>query len=425
MSHGSTQVTDHGAAGDGSAGPATVPGPQPPGRSRASESKGYAPLGPTLAAFVITAILATGQMYAVIPVMDTMGHAWHASASAMTWMASAFGFGYAGGFVVFGPLADRYGHRRIVVYGIAATAVTTALVACAPGLGLGIALRVLQGVTVAAFPPTVLSYIAERVAPERRMVTTTAVTTSFLASAVIAQVASQTIADALGWRAVFVAGAVAFAVMAFVLRAVMLTDLEPRGGSPLSAYRSIPRVLCTPGLRLLYLATPAVFGSFVAMYTGIQLSGIVADNQELLVLRSSSLPAMILIPLLTPWLTRVPNVARVVFGLLLASVTTLVTGLVSPGTTGLAGLLLVFVAAITIATPAMVGTVGERSGVARSTALSLSTFCFFVGASLGPQVAGALVGSGFSRLMYVLAAVLCAAAVIVFITRRAPATQKR
>ncbi|MFP3988177.1 MFS transporter [Streptomyces sp. E11-3] len=406
MSHGTTQAIDKSVTG---------PGQLP---------TGYAPLGRSLVAFVLTAILATGQMYAVIPVMDSMASAWQASTSSLTWMASAFGFGYAGGFVVFGPLADRYGHRRIVVAGMAATAVTTALVACAPGLGPGIALRVLQGITVAAFPPTILSYIAERIAPERRMVSTTAVTTSFLASAVIAQVASQTIADAFGWRAVFVASALAFAVMAVVLRTVMVADLPPKGGSPLAAYRSIPEVLATPGLRLLYLATPAVFGSFVAMYTGIQLSGSVGDSQALLALRASSLPAMVIIPLLTPWLSRIPNAPRVVLGMLLAAVVTLITGILSPGTAGLAALLLIFVAAITIATPAMVGTVGERSGSSRSTALSLCTFCFFVGASLGPQVAGALVGSGFDVLMYVLAGVLLVAALIVFITRKAPAAPR-
>ncbi|MCC5476911.1 MFS transporter [Streptomyces barringtoniae] len=382
----------------------------------------YAPLGPSLLVFVITAVLATGQMYAVIPVMDAMAAAWHVGTSSLTWMASAFGFGYAGGFVLFGPLADRFGHRRIVVTGIAATTVTTLLVACAPGLGVGIALRVLQGVTVAAFPPTALSYIAERIHPRHRMVTTTAVTTSFLASAVIAQVASQALASAFGWRAVFVAGAAAFAVMAVALRAVMVADLPPKATSPLAAYRAIPRTLATPGLRLLYLATPAVFGSFVAMYTGIQLSGTVKDGQALLALRASSLPAMILIPVLTPWLSRVPHALRVVLGMVLAAAVTVTTGVLAPGTGGLAALLLVFVAAITVATPAMVATVAERSGAARSTALSLSTFCFFVGASLGPQVARALVGHGFGALMYVLSGVLAVAAVIVFVTRRAPAT---
>ncbi|WP_051818351.1 MFS transporter [Streptomyces sp. NRRL S-1813] len=403
-------------------GPADSPGAPSAGLKTAPSD--YAPLGRSLVVFVITAILATGQMYAVIPVMDAMASAWSASTSSLTWMASAFGFGYAGGFVIFGPLADRFGHRRIVVAGIAATAVTTLLVGCAPDLGPGIALRVLQGLTVAAFPPTVLSYIAERIAPERRMVTTTAITTSFLASAVVGQVAAQSIADAFGWRAVFIAGAIAFGIMAFALRAVMVADRPPHGTSPLAAYRSIPKVVSTPGLRLLYLATPAVFGSFVAVYTGIQLGGIVEDNQALLALRASSLPAMIIIPLLTPWLSRIPNAPRVAFALLLAALVALVTGILNPGTGGLAVLLLIFVAAITVATPAMVGTVGERSGASRSTALSLCTFCFFVGASLGPQLVGALIGSGFSLLMYVLAAVLLTATVLVFITRKAPSAPR-
>ncbi|MDA3649573.1 MFS transporter [Saccharopolyspora indica] len=378
----------------------------------------HAPLGRSLVVFVLTALLATGQMYAVIPLMGEMASEWNVDTASMTWLVSAFGFGYAGGFVLFGPLADRCGHRRIVVAGVLAAALATALVATVPGIAAAIAARVLQGLMIAAFPPCVLAYIAERSAPQHRTVKTTAVTTAFLASAVVAQIAAQLIADALGWRMVFTAGALAFAVMALALRTAMLPDRPAPNSSPLDAYRAVPALLRSPRLRLLYAATPAVFGSFVAVYTGLQLTGIAGSPQALLTLRASALPVMLAIPFLTPWLRRITSAFRIALALLLAAVVNLLTALLAPGTAWLSILLMAFVAGIAIAAPAMIETVGARADRARSTAISLSTFWFFVGAGLGPLLAGALTGYGFSTLLHVLAAALAGGAVLVLITAR-------
>ncbi|MER7012981.1 MFS transporter [Saccharopolyspora sp. NPDC000359] len=384
----------------------------------ASTTPEHAPLGRSLAAFVLTALLATGQMYAVIPLMGEMASEWHADTASMTWLVSAFGFGYAGGFVLFGPLADRCGHRRVVVAGVLAAAVATGLVATVPGVAAAVAARVLQGLMIAAFPPCVLTYIAERSAPQHRMVKTTAVTTAFLASAVVAQIAAQIIADALGWRMVFAASALAFAVMALALRTVMLPDRPTTTSSPLDAYRAVPALLRNPRLRLLYAATPAVFGSFVAVYTGLQLTGTAGSPQALLALRASALPVMLVVPFLTPWLRRITSAFRIALALLFASVVNLLTALLAPGTTGLSILLMAFVAGIAVAAPAMIETVGARADRARSTAISLSTFWFFVGAGLGPLLAGALTSSGFGTLLLVLAAVLACGAALVLVTAR-------
>ncbi|ASU82057.1 MFS transporter [Nocardiopsis gilva YIM 90087] len=395
--------------------PCTDAGGTPPRLAPSAETPApaYAPLARSITAFVLTALLATGQLYAVIPLMDQLADDWNTPATSMTWMASAFGFGYAGGFVLFGPLSERYGHRRVIVAGLAATAITTAFIAAAPGFGTAVALRVLQGIATAAFPPTVLAYIAQRIAPSRRALTTAAVTTSFLASAVVGQLAAQTIGDALGWRAVFLASAAGFAAMAVILLLVMLP--HPRGGtaSPLEAYRAIPALLRAPRLRLLYAATPAVFGSFVAVYTGIQLSGIVTDPRDLVALRASALPVMVAVPLLTPWLSRIRSDVRVTLAMLLSAVALLVIGVMSPGSTAMAVLLMAFAAGITITAPAMLQTVGARTDTALSTAISLSTFWFFVGASLGPQLAAVVTPHGFDVLLYTLATVLTVGAALV------------
>jgi len=73
----------------------------------------------------------------------------------------------------------------------------------------------------------------------------------------------------------------------------------------------------------------------------------------------------------------------------------------------------VFVLGIGSSSPAMIEAVGARAGEAHPTAVSLAMFWFFVGASLGPVVAGAVIGGGLGMLTYVLAAVLTAGALVV------------
>ncbi|MCC5578038.1 MFS transporter [Microtetraspora sp. AC03309] len=210
-----------------------LPASRPPTSSPVPSPAGPAvpaPFGRTVLVFVLTGLLATGHLYGVIPLFDTMSNDWGTSANTLTWLVSAFGFGYASGFLVFGPLSDRYGRRRVIVAGMAATALTTALVAASTGAGTAIALRFVEGATTAAFAPVAFAYIAERIEPRRRGVTMTSVTSAFFASAVIGQLAAKAVADLAGWRTVFLVGGAAFAVMAVVLARVMAPGHRDRRG---------------------------------------------------------------------------------------------------------------------------------------------------------------------------------------------------
>jgi predicted MFS family arabinose efflux permease len=188
----------------------------------------------------------------------------------------------------------------------------------------------------------------------------------------------------------------------------MLPDTHTVNRPLRKSYAQIPSLLRAPRLRLLYAATPVVYGAFVAVYTGIQLSGTVGGADGLLTLRASALPVMVLIPFLTPWLRRVPALVRLVAALGLAATAIALIGALTPGTVGLTALLMVFVLGIGTSSPAMIEAVGARAGEVQATAVSLSMFWFFVGASLGPVVAGVVIGSGLGMLTYVFAAVLIA-----------------
>lgn len=121
--------------------------------------------GRTLPFFVLSALLATGQMYVPIPLFTAMQADWGVGSAVMTWIISAFAFGYAGGFVLFGPLSDRYGHRRVLVTGMLVAAAVTLLTGLAANAPLAVGLRVVQGLAVGSMPPAIMAYVATRLAP--------------------------------------------------------------------------------------------------------------------------------------------------------------------------------------------------------------------------------------------------------------------
>ncbi|MEV2270780.1 MFS transporter [Nonomuraea africana] len=383
---------------------------------------------PTLTVFVLTALLVSGQLYVVIPLLPDMANGWGADPGALTWLVTAFAIGYAVGFLLFGPLSDRIGRRRLLMVGMPLAAVATALVAISTDPAMAIALRLVQGVAVATFPPAGMAYLGESVEPRRRVVAISAITGAFLASAVLLQVGGQLLVGSVGWRGLFVLSAIGLALAWLGLRAVMAPDRpRERGGSLMATYRVVPSLLVKPALALRYLAVLVLLGGFVAVYTGLQLSGVVTSPGELLGLRASGLPSILLIPLLTPWLARLSAPVRAIAFLLLAAVTLAVTGATGAGAVGLALLLAGYVAAITAGLPALNESIASLAEGSRGTALALFSFFLAVGSSLGPLAAAAF--ADFDLLMYGLAAVMVVAALAVlasaWLTARAAAAGRR
>ncbi|MEW9552786.1 MFS transporter [Nonomuraea sp. NPDC050783] len=395
----------------------TVNRPAGPAGPAAHARPEHAPFGRTLVAFVLTAVLVSGQLYIVIPLLHDMAAGWHASAGALTWLVTAFGAGYGVGFLVFGPLSDRYGRRRLLLIGLPLAAVTSALVAVSPNVETALALRAVQGVAVAMFPPAGLAYVAERLDPRRRVAAIAAVTAAFLASAVVLQVAAQLLVDVTGWRGLFLLSAAGFLLAALGVRAVMLPDLpRERGGSLLSPYRAVPGLLLDPVLALRYLATVLLMAAFVAVYTGLQIHG-GTSPAGLLALRASGLPVIVLVPVVMPWLARLSGPARAAAFLAVAAAALAAIGGTGAAGTALVLLLALYVAAITGGLPSMNEAISARAGQARGTALALFSFALAVGGSAGPQLAALF--DGFTPLAYGLAAGMAVAALAVLASARA------
>ena len=234
------------------------------------------------------------------------------------------------------------------------------------------------------------------------------------------QIAAQGIASAAGWRAVFLVSAVALLAAAPAAHAVLHTSRH--AGRPLlGAFAAMPGLIVQPRLAALFAATATLLGGFVAVYTAVTIAGppeIAGDDGALLVLRASALPAMVAVPFLAGFLGRWSAGARAVVGLALAALSVLATAVVG-GVVGLGAVLLVFTAAILVAAPALVQSIGEYAGPERQgVGTALYAFSMFVGAGIGPQLAVGAAGLGFSGIVIAVAGVLALGAVLAALARR-------
>ncbi|WP_433730707.1 MFS transporter [Nocardia sp. CA-129566] len=381
-----------------------------PAKARTRSTSPRAHTGRTLPVFVLSALLATGQMYIPIPLFTAMKADWNVGAGVMTWIISAFAFGYAGGFVLFGPLSDRYGHRRVLVTGMIVAAVVTLLTGLSFSAPIAVGLRVAQGLVVGSIPPAIMAYIATRIAPAHRAVVTMSVATSFLAATVLAQIASQAVVAAFPWRTMFIGSAVVFVALAFVLRAVMLDDAPTGRDKPLvHSYAAIPAVLRIKALLPMLAAGALSMAVMVGVYTGIEITGLVKGSGELLALRAGALPVMFALPLLAIPLSRLTKPGQMVLGVLVAATAMVIATFEGTHLAVLTILLAVLVGGLGVIAPAVLQTAGELGGQARAAASSVAMFSFYVGATAGPLVAAAAAPHGFTVLAWTLATLLVAA----------------
>ena len=119
-----------------------------------------APVIAPLAVLVSCALLVLAQLYLAItlaPVIrEVLGGSPEATAAAV---GTTYALAYGLGFLIFGPLSDRYGRKPILVPGMAALALATAGLAVASSLPMVAVLRSIQGFLAASFSTVALAYV--------------------------------------------------------------------------------------------------------------------------------------------------------------------------------------------------------------------------------------------------------------------------
>jgi predicted MFS family arabinose efflux permease len=359
----------------------------------------WPPSTPIIAVLTFTAVVIVGQMYSVLAILPVIAESLRIGPSEATGTATVFGVAYAAGFLIAGPLASKHGSRRVMVAGLGAAALATAVAGVPTNLPWELVARAAQGGTAATFAPAAFTYVAEHLVPRRRPLALTCLTSAFLASAVLLQLFAQLIEQVFTWRMVFVFSAIALAACAVAVVALVPDRPSTQPSPDTHPFRAIPRVLARGRMLALYGSAATLLGGYAGVFTTISLVGpsdIIADPQTLQTLRLGTLPALIMVPLLGKVLHRWGAGVRGSGSLALAAVFAVAASALDGSTIALGFSVFLFIAAIAAAAPAIIEAVvaiarpGESGG-----ATALYGFFMFLGGSAGPQIASLLAPSGF------------------------------
>ena len=377
-----------------------------------SDSEFPAGLG-TVTVLVITALAVLSQLYAAIPLLTPVGEA--LSGSATFALSTGYGLCYAVGFLLWGPVADRYGHRRVMLIGLCLLVFTTLACGFATSLPALALARGAQGFVAASFPPVALAYLSEAVTPRHRATAIGAMSTAFLVAGITGQIGAQAITQQFGWPWAFLGSTCLLTICALAVAWLTREHHHTRvAGGPGEQFLTIARLLVRSDVLCLCGAHLTLLLSFVAMYTGLSLhlTGSGHDPGVLFLIRLAGLPGMFAALAAGP-LGRLlggdAGLARA--GFLIAAAGLITEALASGSLLGLGATSLLFVIGIALAVPAMINLFGQAATPRRGSGMAVNGFILFIGASLGPLLATA--GIGFPILLLILAMLLGTAAALV------------
>jgi EmrB/QacA subfamily drug resistance transporter len=123
----------------------------------------------TLLALVLGSGMAFLDGTVVNVALPTIGSKLHADVAGLQWVVSAYSLTLAALILLGGSLGDRFGRRRVYLFGVTGFAASSLLCAVAPNIQLLVAARAVQGVAAALLTPGSLAILQASFRPEDRM----------------------------------------------------------------------------------------------------------------------------------------------------------------------------------------------------------------------------------------------------------------
>jgi len=337
------------------------------------------------------ALFVLSALYVTVPLIPIFAEEFHISLEQAAWSGSAFSLFFAFGCLVYGPLSNRLGRKRVIVLGLAALSIASLGTGLVSSFKALIAFRCIQGAAAATFSPVALTYAGEVFPPHKRISAIGMISAGFLMAGILGQVWASYLQERFGWHAVFTLLSAVYG-LTFLALALFLPSspaVRKNASVPGSRRAEWRNVLANRHLWLCYSVAVMLLLCFVGMYTVLgsflQGSPYGLSNMEMLGIRSFGMIGMLCCfvsgPLCARWGS--PTVLRA--GLLLSIASLFLMSLVC-SIYSYTALSVVFVAGIAVLVPSLISLVGDIGGKQRAAATSLYTFILFVGASLGPVV---------------------------------------
>lgn len=212
---------------------------------------------------------AVGNLYWAQPLLADIAAAFNVPIGAAGWLITATQIGYALGVLFIVPLGDTRDRRRLIPLLMTVSAAALAVSALAPTfMLLLVGLAAVGLTTVAGQLLTPLAGDLARDDQRGRVVGT--IISGLLTGILTSRTISGLMADAINWRAIYVAAAVMMLLMAVLMRRA-LPSLPPRASIPYGALlASVFAVVHKHRVvRITLLMNGAAFGAFTMFWTGL------------------------------------------------------------------------------------------------------------------------------------------------------------
>lgn len=154
---------------------------------------------------------------AMLPALPAIGAALDvADANAHQWVVTAYLLGFGGAQIVYGPLADRYGRKPVLLFGLSVYTLFGFVAALAPDFELLLTARALQGVGAASLRVLAVSIVRDCYSGRTMARVMSLTFIVFLGVPIIAPSLGQLVLSVGDWREIFlVLGAAGAAVLAW------------------------------------------------------------------------------------------------------------------------------------------------------------------------------------------------------------------
>ena len=178
-----------------------------------------------------------------------------ADANAVQFIISIYLLGSGVGALAYGPLADRFGRKPIVMGALAAYAGFSLMCAASTSFAILLSGRLLQGLSAAALSVVVVSIIRDRFSGDRMASLLSLIYIIFMAVPAVAPLLGQAIASVAGWRAIFYLLTAVAGVMAVWVGLRLPETLTPDNTVPIDIASIVPMwtAVVTSRVGLLYI----------------------------------------------------------------------------------------------------------------------------------------------------------------------------
>jgi len=219
--------------------------------------------------FAISGGAAVGNLYWAQPLLTDIAASFQISIGTASTLITMTQIGYALGILLIVPLGDTLNRRRLVPAIMICSAIALIASALAPTFASLMAALAAVGMTTVA--GQILTPLAGDLAkPDQRGRVVGTVVSGLIMGILLSRTISGFVADALGWRAIYVAAAVVILMLAAILGRVLPED-EPRQsvayGALLRSVFSVVRRHRPVQITLVIGAT--VFAVFTMFWTGL------------------------------------------------------------------------------------------------------------------------------------------------------------